>query len=142
MALIAEQITSFLEQRHVPHSHEDDNIWYSELTAGDETHEFFIHLDLEQGWVYLTVNPFVPTPEPDCLDNVARHLARLNFDVTLAKFVIDDEGDVALTVELPIEDLALTHLATAITALGNAAGENYDEVLNLAQDETAISSYW
>lgn len=142
MALTPQHIEQFFDQHKMPCTRaEDDTLWYAEFTAGEEQFEFFVNLDEEKGWVYFTINPFVPTPDPDCLDNLSRHLARVNYDVTMAKFVIDDEGDVALTVELPAEDLTYTHFAAAVAALSNAAGENYDEVLNLSQDATAISSY-
>jgi len=142
MALTPQQIEGFFEQHNTPYTRvEDDTLWYAEMAAGEESFEFFVNLDEEEGWVYFTINPFVPTPDLDCLDHLSRHLVRLNYDVTMAKFVIDDEGDVALTVELPIEDLVYAHFAAAVAALSNAAGESYDEVLNLSQDATAISSY-
>lgn len=143
MALTPQDINEFFEQHKTPYTptEEDDTLWYAEITAGEEQFEFFVDLDEQEGWVYFTVNPFVPTPDPDCLDNLNRHLARLNYDVTMVKFVIDDEGDLALTVELPAEGFVYAHFATAIAALSNAAGENYDELLNLSQDATAISLY-
>jgi hypothetical protein len=143
MALTPEQIEAFFEQHEIPCSRaEDDTLWYAEVAAGEESFEFFVNLDEEEGWVYFTINPFVPTPDPDCLDHLSRHLARLNYDVTMAKFVIDDEGDVALTVELPAEGFVYTHFAAAVAALSNAAGDSFDEMLNLSQDATAMSSYW
>jgi hypothetical protein len=143
MALTPQQIEQFFDQHEMTYTRdEDDVLWYAEIAAGGEQFEFFVNLDEEEGWVYFTINPLVPTPDPDCLDALSRHLVRLNYDVTMAKFVLDDEGDVALTVELPSEDLTYAHFATAIAALSNAASENYDEVLNLSQDATAISSYW
>ncbi len=142
MELMPQHIEGFFEQHDMSYTRvEDDTLWYTEFVAGGESFEFFVNLD-EEGWIYFTINPFVPTPDSDCLDNLSRHLARLNYDVTMAKFVIDEEDDVALTVELPAEDLTYAHFAAAVTALVNAAGENYDEVLTLSRDATAISSYW
>ena len=143
MALTPEQLEQLFDEYEMPYTRaEDDTLWYAEIAVGGEPFEFFVNLDQEGGWVYFTVNPFVPTPDPDCLENLSCHLIRLNYDVTMAKFVIDDEGDVALTVELPAEDLTYAHFAAAVTALSNAADENYDEVLNLSRDATAISAYW
>jgi hypothetical protein len=143
MTLTPKQLEQLFDEYEMPYTRaEDDTLWYAEIEASGELFEFFVNLDQEGGWVYFTVNPFVPTPEPDCLDNLSRHFARLNYEVTMAKFVIDDEGDVALTVELPAEDLTYAHFAAAVTALSNAADENYDEVLNLSRDATAISAYW
>jgi hypothetical protein len=142
MALTPEQIEQFFDQREMPYTRaEDDLLWYAEIAAGEEQSEFFVNLNEEEGWVYFTINPFVPTPDPDCLDNLSRHLVRLNYDVTMAKFVLDDEDDVAITVEFPAEGFVYTHFVAAIDALSNAASENYDELLNLSQDPTAISLY-
>lgn len=143
MTLTPQHIEQFFDEHKMPYTHaEDDDLWYAEITAGEEQFEFFVNLDEEEGWVYFTINPFVPTPDPDCLDNLGYHLARLNYEITMAKFVLDDEGDVALMVELPAEDLTYAHFAAAVAALSDAVGENYEEVLNLSQDATAISSYW
>ncbi len=143
MAPTPEQIEALFDQLELPYTRdEDDTLWYTEITVEGEPFEVFVNLDQEAGWVFFTINPFVPTPDPDCEENLCRHLARLNYDVTLVKFVIDDEGDVALTVELPAEDLTYAHFATAVVALSNAAGENHDEMLNLSRDATAVSSYW
>ncbi len=142
MALTPEHIEEFFAQREMPFTRlEDDTIWYAEFQAEGERFEFFVNLDEKEGWVYFTINPFVPTPDPGCVDNLSRHLARLNFDVTLAKFVLDEEGDVALTVELPTEDMTYTHFVAALKALTSAAGEHHDELWTLSQDTTAISSY-
>jgi hypothetical protein len=142
MALTPEQIEEFFDQHKMPYTRtEDDTLWYAEIEASGEQSEFFVNLDQEEGWIYFTINPFVPTPDPECLDNLSRHLVRLNYDVTMVKFVLDDEDDVALTVELPAQGLTHAHFAAAIDALSRAAGENYDEVFNLSQDATAISSY-
>jgi hypothetical protein len=143
MTLTPHQVEQFFEQHELPYSRaEDDTLWYADIAAAGEQFEFFLGLDDEEEWVYFTINPFVPTPDPDCLDNLSRHLARLNYDVTMAKFVIDDEGDVALTVELPAEGFLYAHFEAALAALSDAASESYDEVLNLSQDATAVSSYW
>ena len=142
MPLTTEHIEGFFEQLEKPFTHEkDDSLWYAEITAGEESFEFFVNLDAKEGWIYFTINPFAPTPATKCLGNLSRHLVRLNYDVTLVKFVLDDEGDIALTVELPTEDFTYAHFTTAIAALVQAASENYDEVSNLAHDPTAISSY-
>jgi len=142
MALTPQHIEELFDQHKMSYTRaDDDTIWYAEFDAAGEHFEFFVNLDEEEDWVYLTINPFVPTPDSECLDNLCYHRARLNYDVTMAKFVLDDEGDVALTVESLAEDLTYAHFAAALAALSNAAGGNYDQVLTLSQDATAISSY-
>jgi hypothetical protein len=133
---LAEKIEGFFEQHGMPFTRaEGDTLWYAEIAVGEEPREFFVFLDEGEGWVYFTVNPFVPTPDPARLDDLCRHLARLNYDVTLAKFVVDEEDDVALTVELPWEGFTYAHFAAAVRALARAANQNYDEILRITEPQ-------
>jgi hypothetical protein len=69
MTLTPKQLEQLFDEYEMPYTRaEDDTLWYAEIEASGELFEFFVNLDQEGGWVYFTVNPFVPTPEPDCLD--------------------------------------------------------------------------
>ena len=46
-----------------------------------------------------------------------RHLLRLNREINLAKFAIDDDDDVVLTVELPTEEARYVSMKDALEAL-------------------------
>ena len=69
----------------------------------------------------------------DCALQLYRHLLRLNREMNMAKFAIDDDADVVLTVELPTENLDESEFKDALDALSYYADRHYVEVLNLAQ---------
>ena len=88
------------------------------------------------------IAPFVLKPkDPECERRLYRHLLRLNYEINMAKFTVDPDGDITLTVELPTENLDYSEFADAINALSYYADEHYLEILNLAQDPTARSRF-
>ena len=74
-------------------------------------------------------------------EKIYRHLLRLNRDIDLAKFCLDGDGDVVLTVELPRANLDYEEFADAIKALCHIADETYAELRKLARDPNALSRY-
>jgi hypothetical protein len=69
--------------------------------------------------------------------------AMLNFnrEMNLAKFVLDEDEDVTLTVELPISALRYEVFAEGLTALAYYADDIYPDMLELAQDANAVSRF-
>jgi len=103
---------------------------------------FRIAVRLTDNWVFFTMVPFVLGPrDPQCTERLYRHLLRLNRDITLAKFALDEDGDVLLTVELPAKDLSYETFCDAIGALTYYADDTYVELLNLALMPGAPSRY-
>ena len=68
------------------------------------------------------------------------HLLRLNHRINMAKFMLDDDDDVGLTVEMPIFDLQVGEFEDALRACCIYADENYVELMNLATNPNAVSS--
>ena len=100
-----------------------------------ETANFNVLLHMSDDWLYFAINPLVNAPRDSrCVHRLERHLLRVNHTVNLAKFSIDAEGDVVLTVELPTENLAYSHFVDALGALCHYADQHYLDLLNLAQD--------
>ncbi len=99
--------------------------------AGD-TGQYEIWLRATDNWVYFTINPYIraegePLPTP-----ALRLLLELNYTVNLAKFLVDNDGDIALNVELPAEGFSYSHFADALTALSHYADEHrraFDEAM-------------
>lgn len=91
-----------------------------------------IWIRVSEAWVYFTINPFLSAPEGEEHGRqVLELLLRANFDVNLAKFAVDEDGDVLLTVELPREGFAYSHFADALTALSHYA-DHWREPFELA----------
>jgi hypothetical protein len=99
---------------------------------GDKS-EFPFYVRLSENWIFFTIVPFVATPkgERQAL-SLYRHLLKLNRDMNLAKFALDDDGDVALSVELPTENLDDSEFKDALDALCFYADRHYLDVSKLA----------
>jgi hypothetical protein len=59
----------------------------------------------------------------------------------MAKFAVDSDGDVILTVELPRENLDYSEFSDALGALSHYADMTYEGVLALATDPDAVSAF-
>jgi len=99
-----------------------------------KTGSFRIFIQIADNWVILAIVPFTPAPVPECRDRLCRFLLRLNYEINLAKIGVDDEGDVALVVEMRSEDLRFEDIAEALDALSFYADEYYLPLANLATD--------
>jgi hypothetical protein len=89
-----------------------------------ETGQYEIWVRHAEPWVYFTINPYIPRmAEKPHRRNVHRALLRANLDVNMAKFAIDSDGDVALSVELPARGFFYSHFSDALTALSHYADE-------------------
>ncbi len=72
--------------------------------------------------------------DESCERGLFAYLLRANHAINMAKFSVDTDGDVVLTVELPTENLDYSEFADGINALSFYADQHYVEVLNLARD--------
>ena len=92
-----------------------------------------IRIRLAEDWVYFTISPFIVAPQdPDCERKLYRHLLKLNHEMNMAKFTVDSDGDVVLTVELPSGSLDYGEFCDALGALAYYADDNYIQVFVLA----------
>lgn len=82
------------------------------------THEGDLHVfvRLSENWVIASIVPFLQTRGGNSFE-LCRWLLRQNRDMFQAKFAIDDDGDVVLTVEVPTESLDFSELRAAFEAL-------------------------
>ena len=75
-----------------------------------------VYVRLDTNWVIASVVPFLPTKGDNSFE-LSRWLLRQNRDMAQAKFAYDEDGDVTLTVELPIESLVESELRAALDGL-------------------------
>jgi hypothetical protein len=78
--------------------------------------ELNVFVRLTDNWVIASVVPFLQTRGGNTFE-LCRWLLRQNRDMFQAKFGIDDDGDVVLTVEVPTESLDFSELRTALESL-------------------------
>jgi hypothetical protein len=130
--LTARNVEEFLARDGWPFERVDDNTWRSGFRGDVNSFRFFLRLT--ENWVFFTIVPFVVAPRSDAsaLD-LYRHLLKLNREINMAKFAIDDDADVVLTVELPTENINEAEFKDALDALSYYADRHYLDILNLAQ---------
>lgn len=89
-----------------------------------DTGQYEIWIRVADPWVYFTINPYVGKVESrDHGDAVYDLVLHANHDLNMAKFAIDSDGDVALSVEMPTEGFSYSQFADALTALALYADE-------------------
>jgi hypothetical protein len=72
-------------------------------------------------WIVFSVNPFVRAPDDGLGPVTLRFLATANFQESVVKLGLDDEDDVFINVELPVDGFSYELFAAALTSLSHAA---------------------
>jgi hypothetical protein len=72
-------------------------------------------------WLVMAVNPFVRAPDDGYGPVALRLLATANHHESIVKLGLDDDDDVFVNVELPVEALSYELFAAALTSLSHAA---------------------
>ncbi len=130
--ITAERVEEFLAKDEWPFERVDPTTWRSGFRGDVNSFRFFVRLT--ENWIFFTIVPFVVGPKSDqAALGLYRHLLKLNREINMAKFAIDDDLDVVLTVELPTEHLDEGEFKDALDALSYYADKHYLGVLNLAQ---------
>ncbi len=126
------RVEELLSKDGWPFERVDSHTWRSGFRGDVNSFRFFVRLT--DNWIFFTIVPFVVAPKtPEGTLALYRHLLRLNREINMAKFAIDDDGDTVLTVELPTENLDESEFKDALDALSYYADKHYLDVLNLAQ---------
>lgn len=141
MNVTPEMIDGYFEQYGWTFKREEGSQDWNTGFRGDVA-SFRIFVRLTENWVYFTIIPFiVGAKEETCKRKLLWQLLRLNRDINMAKFALDEDDDVVLTVEMPSENLEYSHFSDAIGALCYYADDTYVEMLNIAQKPGAASRY-
>jgi hypothetical protein len=112
----------------------NEDTWRSRFKTKKGSFSFFVRVDPE-GWVSLAVVPFLRSPEEVLAANkLYQRLLELNHSLLMAKFSIDDDLDVVLSVEYPTGDIDASEFRDALNALSFYADKHHAELLRLATD--------
>ena len=141
MSVTTETIESYFERYGWSYEQVDENRFLTGVQS-DVTDVFSIYITLTPNWVYFAIVPFVEAPtDPKCEFNLYKHLLRLCQEINLAKFSVNSDGNVIMTVELPRENLNYSEFSDALGALSYYAEQTYGEVYALSTDPDAVSSF-
>ena len=98
----------------------------SRFRSGDRIFPVYVHL--EPDYATFAVIPFARLPDDESGDVLADRLLFLNREMNLAKFSVDEDGDVILSVEYPLADLDPSEVRDAIDVLSFYAEKYRAEV--------------
>ncbi len=98
----------------------------SRFRSGDRIFPVFVHLEAD--YVTFAVIPYARLPVDESGDLLADRLLVLNREMNLAKFSVDEDGDVILSVEYPRADLDPSEVRDAVDVLSFYAEKYRAEV--------------
>ncbi len=108
----------------------------SRFRGGTRIFPLFIHF--EPPFITFAVIPFAKLPgDLDAGDALMKRLLQLNREINMAKFSVDDDGDVVLSVEYKLADLDPSEVRDAVDVLSFYAEKHHVEVSRLADEESA-----
>ncbi len=111
----------------------NEDTWRSRFKTKKASFHFFVHVS-PQGWLNFAVVPFLRSPEEaEQADVLYQRLLELNHSLLMAKFSIDDDLDVVLSVEYPVADLDRSEFRDALNALVFYADKHYEELAKLVR---------
>jgi hypothetical protein len=112
----------------------------SRFRAGERIFPLFVHLERGSGrgsgpeggpdpeYATFAVIPFARLPTDEGGDLLAERLLVLNREMNMAKFSVDEDGDVILSVEYPMADLDPSEVRDALDVLSFYAEKYRAEV--------------
>jgi len=121
-------IEALLTKGGWPYDRISDDTWRSHFRGRRVSFPFYLRVDPE-GFITFAVVPFLKSPgDEDCAERLYRRLLELNQSILMAKFSLDDDLDVVLSVEYPMADLDPSEFDDAVDVLSYYANEHYDEL--------------
>jgi hypothetical protein len=126
-----EQIVEYLETNGWPVERLGEQTARSRFTGDARSFPFFVHTD--STYLTLLCVPYarLPVEEPRAKALMDR-LLHMNRDLNMAKFAVDDDGDVVLAVDYPLADLDESEVRDALDMLSYYANKHWVEVNALA----------
>jgi hypothetical protein len=126
-----DEIRAVLEAQGWPVERLSESTLRSRFRSRDRIFPLFVHL--EPLFVTFAVIPYARLPEdPDAADELMVRLLRLNREVNLAKYSVDDDGDVILSAEYRIEHLDPSEIRDAVDVLSFYADKHHEDVNKLS----------
>lgn len=130
-AMTRDQIRACLAQDGWPVEEVSDTTLRSGFRG--KTRIFPVIVHVTKSTVSFAIVPYVHAPEePDMADELFRKLLHYNREMNLAKFSVDEDDDVVLSVEYRLRDLDPSEVRDAIDVISFYADKLYGEVERLA----------
>jgi len=108
--------------------------WRSVFHGRAQSFSFFVRVDVEGGWALFAIVQYLRSPEDETQAKALYdRLLTLNQSLLMAKFSIDDDLDVVLSVEYPTAELDDNEFDDALDVLSYYAEQHYAELRPMAR---------
>jgi hypothetical protein len=91
----------------------------------------------ERGYISLVITPFVERPEEDYPPELFSTVLMMNDQMPRCKFMLDEEGDLALSLDMDAEELNAASLRRALELIGMYADNFFPEICGLCGVEAS-----
>jgi len=126
-----ESIRELLEAGGWPCDRITEDTWRSHIRGRTGSFPFFVRTDPD-GYLTFAIVPFLKSPEDAArAEPLYQRLLQLNQSLWMAKFSIDDDLDVLLSVEYPTGELDRSEFDDALDVLSFYADKYYDELRSM-----------
>lgn len=131
-----DEIVAYMTEDGWPVEPLRENTFRSSFRGEQRSFPFFVHA--ETVYLVLAVVPYLRLPvDEQQAQLLMDRLLHLNRDMMFAKFSVDEDGDVILSVEFPLAHLDGTELRDALDVLTYYASSQWSELSTLGDDPQA-----
>jgi hypothetical protein len=132
--LDAATVPALLQKGGWPAERLTADTWRSNFRGRSASFPVFVRVDREAGWVHFAIVPFLRSPEDEAgAHRLYTRLMQLNQQLLMAKFSIDDDLDVVLSVEYPLAEIDDNEFADALDVLSYYADRHHAELAPLGR---------
>lgn len=128
-----DEIVAYMKADGWPVEPLQENTFRSSFRSEDRSFPFFVHA--ENVYLILAVVPYLRLPlDEEQAQQLMDRLLHLNGDMMFAKFSVDEDGDVVLSVEFPLAHLDVSELRDALDVLTYYANGQWALLRPMADD--------
>lgn len=127
------EIDAWFEQYEWAAEQPEPGIWRASFST-ERDEEFDLYVMAGETALHFAVSPLVTRPDAACAGRVHTLLLRLNQQVALVYFGLDDDGDINLLADLPQEAAGYAGFAAIVDALTETTEQIAYELRRLAHE--------
>ena len=131
-------IAQFFEQYEWAAEEIEANVWRASFTTESEE-EFDLYVMAGDEWLHFAVSPLVHVGEAERHARLIAALLRLNQRMRIVRLGLDDEGDLNLVADAPIERFDFGDFALILDLLVEYASALAREIARSAADDNYFS---
>jgi hypothetical protein len=124
-------IPSYFDRYGWAYEEIEPGVWRSTF-ASEAEEDFDLYVLVADEWVHFAVSPLLPHMPDTDMSRLHTTLLHLNQELRLARFGVDDDGDVNLLAELPLARISFATFGQTLELLVYYAGQLAPELRRVA----------